>query len=201
MNPIIKLFCIYIGASGMACSASTLITFDDLPASIYEGSGLPIPNGYAGLQWNNFMYFKPGGNPLVTQSGYINGVVSADNVAYNNLGTPASFSGETFDLNSAFITGAWNDGLQVEVRGFQGGSLKFDRIYTVDTTGPTFINFDYIGVDEVSFNSWGGLAHGYLAFGEHFAIDNITITAVPEPSVFALAAFGGALLMTVRSRK
>ena len=187
----------------MSCAASTLITFDDLPNPAFDvqSTPLPVPNGYAGLQWNNFMYFNPASSILVTQSGYLNGVVSANNVVANNLGNPASISGRTFDLNSAYITGAWRDGLQVEVKGFQGGLLKYDNTYTVNTTGPSLINFDYLGVDEVDFNSWGGVDHGYIGFGEHFAIDSVTISAVPEPSAFALAAFGGALVMSVRRRE
>jgi hypothetical protein len=163
---------------GMALAQTELITFDDLPTPV-SGRSL-IPNGYAGLQWQNFGYEDGSLNP---HSGYFNAIVSQNNVAFNGFGNPALISDGSFNLNSAYLTGAWNDGLQVEVQGFVGATLTYDNTYTVNTTGPTLINFNYLGVDEVNFISSGGTPNpAYISYGggTNFAMDNLSVT-IPDP--------------------
>jgi hypothetical protein len=65
--------------------SSELITFDDL-----IGEDLAVPAGYNNLTWSNFYYLNAlaYGQP----SGYIAGMVSAYNVAYNGGGTLAAMS-------------------------------------------------------------------------------------------------------------
>jgi len=111
---------------GIAHAQGTLtLTFDEF--SLYYSETDPIPNGYATLQWVNFydmnpnnIYTGPGG------SGYLNAVVSPNNVIWNGGGNPAQISSSTpFDLVSAYMTAAWMDGLQIEAQGFIG---KFNDI-------------------------------------------------------------------------
>ena len=195
-----------VASSGMATAQSELLTFDDLvPGNLpgadttYEG---PIPNGYNGLQWNNFWVKDTLTSP--SPSGYQYGLVSANNVAFNGAGSPAMISDQSFNLNSAYLTAAWNDGLQVEVQGFVGATLTHDNTYTVNTTGPTLINFNYLGVDEVNFISSGGTPHAGLAGfgrGEHFVIDNLSITVIPEPGTLTLAGFGLAGMTLIARRR
>ena len=61
----------------------------------------------------------------------------------------ASTNDGSFNLNLAHLTGAWNDGSQVEVRGFVCGTLTYGTTYAVNAAGPTPINFHHLGVDEV----------------------------------------------------
>lgn len=99
------------------------------------------------------------------------------------------------------MTGAWSDGLQVEVQGFAGGRQIYDNTYTVNSTTPSLINLNYFGVDSVRFSSFGGEDHGYeIGSGEQFALDNLTIELIPEPSGFALAGIGAAVLAVFRKR-
>ena len=76
----------------------------------------------------------------------------------------------TFDLDSAYLTAAWRDGLQLEViawgvnflpvdvaspLGFQAGPL-YDNVYTLSMTHSTLINFDFKGITQVEFITSGG---------------------------------------------
>jgi len=186
--------------AALACpsliSAQT-ITFDDLNPSTLPGATYPfeapIPNGYAGLQWNNFWVLDV---PLNLQAdpgatGYKNGLVSGNNIALNAGGNPALISAGAFNLNSAYLTAAWNNGLQVEVQGFVDGTLTYDNTYTVNTTAPSSINFNYLDVDEVNFISSGGTSAGYSGRGTQFAMDNLTISTVPEPASLTFGGLGG----------
>lgn len=147
-------------------------TFDDL------GTGGTVPNGYLGVNWNNFSYFNGityGGNP----SGYQAGVISVSNVAYNPFGNPASItSPNPFDLHSAYLTAAWNDNLQLRAQGYSRGNLVYDQTYTLQATMPTLINFDFLGVTEVDFTPSGGTPHLPYGTGSatHFAMDNVLLS-------------------------
>jgi hypothetical protein len=60
--------------------------------------------------------------------------MSGNNVAFDFGSGPAtgSFSSATsFNLNSAYLTAAYNDGLQVDVQGFVGSTLTYDNTFTV----------------------------------------------------------------------
>lgn len=189
-----------LAASTVLTLAQTeVLTFDNLPAPLSNGNSL-VPNGYGGLQWQNFGYLNVG-NFTASPAGYNNANVSGTNVAFNANSGSAQISGTVFNLNSAYLTGAWRDGLQVEVEGFVGTTLTYDNTYTVNTSGPDLINFNYLGVDQVIFNSSGGtLDPAYHdpvlhALTEEFAMDNLSITMpAPEPSTIALLGLAGLLL-------
>ena len=184
-------------------NAQGLITFDDLSLQTYGG---PIPNGYAGLEWDNFGVLDPRRYPG-DSVGYLNGMVSPGHVAFNAYakadGTVTGgfhSSSGLFDLHSAYLTAAWNDGLQVNVHGFVGGVLTYSGDYSLSTTGPTLVNFNYLGIDTVEIISFGGTPHGNPGGGgTQTAIDNLVIT-VPElkPIAFLLlaACFTGCRLAT-----
>ncbi len=144
----------------------------DYPA--YYGT---IPNGYYGLNWSTFYVLTPVES---LPSGYNPGLQSPPNVAFNNNGTPASItSSYPFNLISAYLTAAWNDNLQVEVQGKLAGVLVYDNTWTLSTTAPTLITFNYIGVDEVDFTSSGGTHHAaYSYYGTQFAMDNLSVQSL-----------------------
>ncbi|MHC5598405.1 MAG: PEP-CTERM sorting domain-containing protein [Nostoc sp.] len=178
-----------------------VLTFDDLGAS--DDHGNPIPNGYGGLNWDNFYYLTTptyGTNP----SGYQNGTVSSPNVAFNAFGNPAtastvSIGGGEFNFNSAYLTAAWNNGLNILVEGFLGGITKYATTVTVDSTSPTQFNFDFLGIDSLKFTSFGGVDAGYEGSGTHLVLDNFTYNSetVPEPTtilgLLTVGSFGVAL--------
>ncbi len=183
-----------------APAQQTLVTFDNLTVTT---TGLNVPAGYQGLNWNNFGYWDGAtnaGNP----SGYPAATISPPNVAYNWSGNPGSItSAQPFNFVSAYMTAAWRDNLQVEVLGFVGTSLTYSNVYTLSATAPILINFNYLGVDEVYFNSYGGTPHlGYSSSAEHFAMDNVTIVTNLNPRISTepvgqAAAIGGNANFTV----
>jgi hypothetical protein len=156
-------------ASGAMASANQVINFDDLP-----GFGpASIPAVYDGFDWNNFGYlnsadytttYAPGG------SGYLNGTVSLPNVAFNDnssvntitgVTVSGSFSsGTAFNLTSAYVTAAWYNELSLEVIGYNGATPVYDKTYTVNTTGPSLIDFNFDGITSVDFVSSGGVLAG-----------------------------------------
>jgi hypothetical protein len=167
-------------------NAQGVLTFDNLPAGDYRGGPgfAAVPNGYGGLNWNNFGVVNGAemspSNGYASVLGYYSGVVSPNNVAFNEYGDPASItvSGGLFDLDSAYLTSAIDSVplLDIQVQGFVGATMLYNNTYTVNNSGSTLINFDYSGIDSVTFTSGE----------EPFAMDNLTVS-VPEPKSLNLA--------------
>ncbi|MDZ8222542.1 PEP-CTERM sorting domain-containing protein [Nostoc sp. ChiVER01] len=186
-----------------AVAQATVLTFDDIAPISYFNE---IPNGYGGFNWNNFNYIN-GSSPKVRRTGEDNGRVSGDYVAFNGFGNPALVSDSVFDFNSAYLSATWNNGLSVTVEGLKNGATLYSKTVIVDTTQPTLVNFDYFGVDELKFTSFGGVEPNYLGgTGTQFALDNFTFnekaTSIPEPTLLpALFAVGTLSIGSVLRRK
>src|SRR6266568_3514952 len=169
-------------------NTNSLVTFDDLTPT---ASGLAVPANYASLNWSNFFYLD-GVNYAGNPSGFQAGVISSNNVAYNASANPASIVGGLFDLNSAYLTAAWNDNLEVEAKGYIGGVLSYDQTYTLSATARTLIQFNYLGVDQVDFVSSGGSHHaGYNGTGTNFMMDNVDLTLYIASSPIGQVQNGG----------
>ena len=186
--------------------SAAVISFDDM--SIIS-NGVPletvITNGYKGLSWAN-LYTENGLYDAETfgTNGYYYGMVTASNVAYNGGGTAAEIdsSGTNFNFLSAYLTGAWNNNLNIEVQGFSGVALLYDTAVVASATSPTLFTFNYQDIDRLTFTSFGGQNAGFpLGSGEEFALDNVTIEFVPEPSSVLLATAGALLLCPLLKRK
>src|SRR6266536_864006 len=151
-----------IGTAVIVNGATTL-TFDDLsPRSDWAG----VTNGYGGLQWNYFGVLDGSVRPAT--EGYRTGMISSNNVAFNLAGNPASIIGRTlFNLQSAYLTAAAVDRMQIEVQGFVGPNLDYDNIYKLSTHVPAFIDFNFLGVDQVKFIP--------SPFSQ-FVVENLTVT-------------------------
>ncbi len=201
---LIKLLCFaLLTLPAISTRSQTVITFDDLPNS---AGGAPIPASYQGLTWSNFDV----GNAILMSNisgysaGYGYGMVSPSNVAFNGGGTPAEIDspGTNFDFLSAYLTGAWNSNLNVEVQGFRGTNLVYDETKVVSATNATLFTFNYLDIDRLYFDSYGGEP----AFNPNnnetpFVMDNLTFEFIPEPSSLLLAALGGVSLVAFVRRK
>lgn len=159
------LLCIYLvsfGASNVSTAAT--LTFDE--PSIPYGEWQLVPGGYGGLQWNYFGVLN--GSLRPPREGYYTGMVSPQNVAFNIQGDPASISSSTaFTLNSAYLTAAFFEGLQLRVEGWTGTTLAYSNTYILSSNAPTLIQFNYVGVDLVKF-----IPSTHSAW---FAMDNLVI--------------------------
>lgn len=176
------------------------LTFDNVTAS---GAAI-LPNGYGGLNWSKFGVYD-GSGVVGGQSGYINGQVSPNFVAYNLFAEQAITSGAPFTFNSAYFAAAWNDGLTVTVKGYVSGVQVDTKTFTVDTQAPKLETFNWSGVDELTFDSVGGTNHGFggsisgrdygfSEFGAHFTMDNFRFNeavAAPAPAT----AYAGLVLL------
>ncbi|MGO9245144.1 MAG: PEP-CTERM sorting domain-containing protein [Verrucomicrobiia bacterium] len=187
--------------SAVSARSQTLVTFDDLSPLL---AGTLIPNGYQGLSWSNFGV----ANSILLSNfygyanGYNYGMVSASNVAFNWLGNPAEIDSATnFNFLSAYLTGAWNSNLNIEVQGFSGTNLVYDETKVVSVTNATLFTFNFLDIDRLYFDSYGGEP----AFGGssrfNFVMDNFEFEFIPEPSTFLLAALGGLSLIAFLRRK
>jgi hypothetical protein len=173
---------------GSSSANAFTITFDDIDATTPVG----IPTGYLNADWNNLHVLNGADFPV--ESGFRNGVVSKNNVAYTTSG--ASIIAPTpFTLVSAYFTAAWSDGVYVTVRGLLGNEQKYTQTFTVDTTGSTFIELNMSNIDRVTIAPAGGTPHYEFYTGAAIAIDNIEISEVPVPA--ALPLFGTALVSLV----
>lgn len=168
-------------------AGADVLTFDDIPCNACE---TPIPNGYGGLNWDNF-WILDAVNYGLNPSGYLNGMVSSNNVAFNAFSADAYIvSGPAFTFNSAYFTGAWNDDLTIRVQGWLDGVMLYNTSFLVDTTGPTQMFFGWT-VDYLVFSSSGGTDNPDLpGSGTHFAMDNFEYNAVPEPATLVLLGTG-----------
>jgi hypothetical protein len=188
--------------SGVFSATGTVVTFDDLSPHL---SGSFITNVYEGLVWSNFGAVNAVLDGSINGlSGYYYGMVSASNVAYNGFGLPAEIDSPVTNFNflSAYLTGAWNSNLNIEIQGFRGGALLYDQTALVGATNPMLFTFNYLNIDRLYFNSFGGQNAGFPSgSGTHFVMDDLTFEFVPEPSSLLLTAGGVLTLWAFLKRK
>jgi hypothetical protein len=178
MRLLTTLFCAQIVFLGFIPTAKAVVlTFDELPVTTPTTDHAPIPNGYGDLQWSNFSVLAA--NPRFTNNGYYTGTISAPTVAFNRAGNPAAFGSDTpFDFKSGYLTFTVtaSNVMPVKIQGYVRSRLAYENDYLLTNRIPVFINFDYLGVNEVRF----------IPFLPHHicAMDNLTIN-FPGPPVIS----------------
>ena len=140
------LIALEIGGSAQA----VVLTFDDV-----SGDNIaPIPEGYGGMNWENFSYADSSWNPAYEGAGYQNGTESGNYVGFNRYGDPGIVkSSSVFDFSSANLTAAWNDGLSITVEGLINGTPRYSNTVVVNTNDSTLFDFNYLGIDELRFSA------------------------------------------------
>jgi len=201
--PLLAVLTLLIFSMVSTC-VGTVVTFDDLSET---ASGSFIASPYHGFVWNDFFALNGVLNPAVftgyPTNGYYYGTVSASNVAVAGFGSPGEIdsSATNFNFLSAYLTGAWNSNLNIEVQGFNGTNLLYDTTVVASATNPTLFTFDYQNINRLLFNSSGGQP----AFGTDpdplLVMDNFTYELVPEPSPLLLTAAAALLLWPSLKRK
>jgi hypothetical protein len=164
----------------LACTASAdVLTFDDVTTN----QVIFVPQGYGGFSWDWFGIVHQSAYP---GSGYENAVVSGEYAAFNISAEVAAVGGEVFDFNGVYLTAAWREGLNILVEGWRDGALVYESTVVVDAYEPTWCSFNYIGIDTVVFESFGGvdIMPGTFFVGPHFAMDDFTFN---EPTLIPVA--------------
>lgn len=172
-----------------------VITFDDLPSFTNDDITADVPNGYHGFDWTAFGYV---GKDALPDTGYQAGAVSGDFVGYFNTLGNGLISGNTFDFNGSYLTSAWHNNLQVEVKGFSAGNETFSKTVTLSNSVAQWFDFDFFGIDALSFHAFGGDVNPLMGddfYSEQFVLDNFTFnetvsTTVAEPTTLALLGLG-----------
>ncbi len=177
-------------------ASATVDRFDEVTMLSEAG----IIDGYGGFDWQNFWVLNAT-TFVANPSGFLNGLVSPDYVAFNAWGEPAQFSGDPFNFIGVYLTAAWRDGLNVDVEGYRDGLLVYRETVVLDTSAPLWFQADYVNVDTVRFVSYGGTHHqGLRGDGTQFALDNLTHVAIPAPGAVLLVGLGTTLTGWLRRR-
>ncbi|CAF1207178.1 unnamed protein product [Rotaria sordida] len=112
-----------------ACSAqSSLIAFDDI-ISTTSISGVPVPNGYNRLNWENVLVVN-GINYYTPNTGYTTGVVSPPYLVFNGYGNPMAVTNmatSTFTINSFYSCAAWHDNTILTMTGTRSGAVLYTK--------------------------------------------------------------------------
>lgn len=190
-----------------ATAAAVTIDFDDLdgvnPAKPLDG--FQISNPYLGFDWTNVYVLHRTSAPD-GGDGYINGIVSPDNIAYNGFRDPAlvtDSNNKLFRFNSGYFTAAFDDPdlgdiINVEIIGSRDGAVIYDMMIALNKLAPTFVDVMLelhlnALIDTLQFNSINE---------SHIVMDNLNLTQTPIPA--ALPLFGTALALggfALRRRK
>ena len=139
-----------------------------------------MPSPYGGVTWSNFYAYDAvtGVTPA-----YGIPMVSSPFVIYNGWGGPASITNAApFDLVSGELAAVFYDNQNLEVKGYCGAKLIYDRNFTLSAILPTAVQFDCYGATAVSFVSSGGTLYR-SGGGEQFAMDDLVLIPHPTPCV------------------
>ena len=181
---------------------AAILNFDDATTLKQD-----ILTNYEGFQWSEIgvldsIRYTP------SPSGYNNANTSGNYVVYNRFARTASVSHSLFDFVGANFTAAWYDNLQLTVEGLFDGVVTNSKTITLQPVGQEVaarFDFNFNGIDELRFNSFGGTVNTSLASrGQHFVMDDFEYNAAPapEPSTAILGLMGiGSLLRRIRRTK
>lgn len=174
--------------------ASTVIGFE---------SGADPTFRYTGVKFSE--------TPIRSGSGYDNVTAFTGSTwfAFNpSEVSPSSFfikgeSTATFTLESFVIAGAW--GTQtLTVEGLNDGDLLFSSPLAVSLSPTTFLR-SWAGIDELRISVGSDFVQEPsfvdLGEGQHWALDNLTISAIPEPETYVMLLAGIVLLGFIWRRK
>jgi hypothetical protein len=177
-----------VSATLLLCAASlssvanaTVLTFDDL-----SGAG-PMPNGYAGFNWSGWYHYDHFDGPFYQPKSGSTRITDPGNTGSNNSFSSAS----EFVFDGASFSGPTATTLHYQL--YRGSDLVHTSP-TVRMTGSyMFVPSGYSGaVTKVTV---------LAVVSDQYVMDDVVISAVPEPETYALALMGiAAVAFHVRRR-
>lgn len=158
-------------AAEPAAAAGRVLDFEDFDV----GAVTKIPNGYAGLDWDNLNAIELA---FAEGEGYSNGALSGRHVAYCGSGHPVTIAsragGRPFDfLGAAFAVG-WEraEGETLIVQATRAGVALPEERLRLSSLGPVRFQADYRAVDRVVLRTeryW------------QFVVDDLEVGAAAAP--------------------
>ena len=188
----VALSVLIIGMLSASHAAALTLSFDDVTSGNFAYPLQSVSPDYGGLTWSEYWGVLRGA--YHTGSGYEQGVVSGEYVAYNGGAQPVVITGSTFDFSGAYLTSAWTNTLDILVQGYGGGSLLYSQTVQAVNSQPTWFSFNYTGVDELRFFSTSSI----------FAMDDFIFdfsSPVPEPATAFLLGSGIAIISAARIKR
>jgi hypothetical protein len=142
---------------------------------------------YGGLSWNaGVIDGQAAFGKTAPDCGYITGITSGKQTAFNGGGKALGFSAEgTFTFKSAQMTAAWSAELTVDVYGYRDGKRVYHETVVINDKAPTLEVFNFKNVDEVKMKPSGAVIDPDQPYtGNHFVLDDAVITkltSAPTP--------------------
>ena len=169
-----------------APASAVVIGFDDIISTVSYAN---IPQGYGGLNWNNFGSVHKDYHP---DSGYDTGAISGDYTAFNSGALPADITAitDTFSFDGAWFTSAWiNDNILL-IEGFTDDDNIADYLLslTLNTETPLFLDVHWTGLHRLRFTT-SALSNSHIAMDD-LRINEGPMTEVPEPLTIGLLGMG-----------
>ncbi len=172
--------------------SAEVITFNSLP-----GNGTAVPNGFAGMDWNNF--YDVSMAQMLTGNNVPGGALNTS-FATNTGGAPAWFTSTgTFSFASALLATDGTSPLRLEVVGLLNGKVVDQAMLTLSSAVPAQETFNWSGIDGVRFVPQPGPNSNVEV---QFALSQLVVNAaaVPEPTSLLLLGSGLGMLC-IQARK
>lgn len=168
------------------------VRYNTLDFDRFRMTGLTrgIPDGYAGLTWDNlYVADRNYMDHAYFDTGFQRGNTSGTQVAYGYVRSAISAADGTFDLKSMKLTAAFALQLEVSYLGYNDGQLVHSGYRVATDKRPVKVVFDWADVDEVVFTAAviGGDPR-FPGTGPMFVIDDLVVSKVRPDA--AAGAFG-----------